>query len=362
MKKIALTVTATLGLVSPAVAVPSNTSATFPANGFMLEDYTYTNQAVYANMGVYSDSVAANANYNDCPAGYWCDESGQHACSDLGGGYDNAAAGAMENTQCYRACTVDAANIAHAATVTGNDYYGTGTDTCSAATCENGYHVYSTSLADTIGDVASSIIGYRSISGNGLAGNISTFNLTENGTFGVTYQNNKGTVKGRAHCSTRGVSNPWHDDSNYTFADDHFVTTLPDSTGRYCYCTADEYTPVDGSQMSLSGLWVFQSGFNVASDCAYGCAYSCASDIGYTHNSGLAFRAAVLGSLTDGSDACAPNTISITWGGASQNDIDANNAGSCVYGGEIRTPVAAAVIPGKTFVGWKFVRPSQGGE
>jgi len=49
-----------------------------------------------------------------------------------------------------------------------------------------------------------------------------------------------------------------------------------------------------------------------------------------------------------------PNTITINWDGADTEDITANNAGTCTYGGDIRTPVKAQHIPGQTFVGWTF--------
>lgn len=60
--------------------------------------------------------------------------------------------------------------------------------------------------------------------------------------------------------------------------------------------------------------------------------------------------------------SCLPNTITITWNGATAEDISANNAGSVSYGGDIRTPRAADSTQtpiGKTFVGWKFAKPSQ---
>ena len=57
-------------------------------------------------------------------------------------------------------------------------------------------------------------------------------------------------------------------------------------------------------------------------------------------------------------DACIGNIITINWSGASQADIEANDAGSVTYGGDIRTPRAATTIPGKIFRGWKFSKPS----
>ena len=330
----------------------------------MLEDYTYTNAATSTNMaGVYEDSVNADANYDNCPAGYWCDASGQHACSTAGdGSYTSSAAGANENTACYKSCTVANANIAHATAVSGNDYYGTGTDTCSATSCENGYHTAAASmdLNPTIGTVAGGVenndkVGYISNDGIDKYKN-TTYGLTENGTFALEYANNKGTIRGRAQCSSRGVENIWYNNNN-TFSDDHFVSTLPDSTGGNCYCTLDEYTPVDGAPMSLSGPWVFVTDLGSASYCAGWCADSCAYGLGHANSDGLAYRSAVLGSRTGGAATCEANVITINWSGASPLDIDANNAFTVTYGGDIRTPRAATIIPGKVFTGWTFSAP-----
>ena len=51
---------------------------------------------------------------------------------------------------------------------------------------------------------------------------------------------------------------------------------------------------------------------------------------------------------------CIANVITINWSGADTEDILANNAGQCTYGGDIRTPVKAQHVPGMTFVGWTF--------
>ena len=52
---------------------------------------------------------------------------------------------------------------------------------------------------------------------------------------------------------------------------------------------------------------------------------------------------------------CDPNVITIIWEGADQSAITANNAGTTVYGGDIRTPTQAQHVPGKTFQYWRFV-------
>jgi hypothetical protein len=53
-------------------------------------------------------------------------------------------------------------------------------------------------------------------------------------------------------------------------------------------------------------------------------------------------------------DTCQANTINITWYGASSSAINANNAGTATYDGDIRTPQSANTVSGKRFVGWKF--------
>ena len=53
-----------------------------------------------------------------------------------------------------------------------------------------------------------------------------------------------------------------------------------------------------------------------------------------------------------------PNIITIVWQGTTQAEIDANNAGSVLYGGDINTPRSATHVPGKSFDGWRFSRPS----
>ncbi len=58
-------------------------------------------------------------------------------------------------------------------------------------------------------------------------------------------------------------------------------------------------------------------------------------------------------------NACTANEITINWSNASAADIDANEAGTVTYGGDIRTPRAALIIPGKVFTGWTFSAPGE---
>lgn len=56
------------------------------------------------------------------------------------------------------------------------------------------------------------------------------------------------------------------------------------------------------------------------------------------------------------------NNITIIWHGATPEAVAANNAGTVVYGGDIRTPQSydpAQVPVGKHFVGWKFRKTVQ---
>ena len=382
-KKIVLTSVIAIAFAMPAMAAPQNSSNTFPEEGLMIEDYTYRNQATYTNMdGVDSGEVDAIAEYEwdtitvdpgeyipanststaPCTAGNFClgitedlqnrtphydatNAQGLTACSTLdNGNFPNSAEGASANTDCYRACDIanmgqngSIATIAHAATLTGNDYYGAGTDTCEPATCVRGYHVKPGGAPDL-----NTEIGTVTGSGNG-----------SGTTFAVTYSG-KGTITGKAQCSTRGV-----EDERAFESSDHFTTTLPDSTGPYCYCQLDGWTPESGGNMSISTLWVFNPDGGNVQECADNCADYCAYYLrGDDEDNQLPFRAAVFGSVTPLLASCEANTITINWTGASQASIDANNAGQCTYDGDINTPQSATPVTGKSFKGWRFHNPN----
>ena len=384
MKKIVLVSMGVLLTVMPAMATPSHTSNSFPNDEYMLEDYTYTNQATYANMGVYSDSVNVTADYTNneynvvagtylpaasetvtqCPANSFCpgltgptyydatNAQGATACSTLTGGFNSSAAGASAETDCYKACTTT--NVAHSTAVTGNDYYGAGADTCYATGCENGYHTESTDLSATIGNVSGS---YGYINPSGASSDASTYGLTENGTFAVAYENDKGTLTGRAQCSTQSGTGMWTDPAATTASEITTRATLPDSTGLYCYCTLDSYTPVGGTTKNLSGPWVFNVSFAVASFCANFCASQCSAYLRNTDTSYLTFRSAVFGAFQSLA-TCVANTITINWTDVDPEYAGDNDEGTVTFGGDIRTPRAAVSKPGKIFVGWKFVKPS----
>ncbi len=159
---------ATIGGAVAALCPWVTHAETFPTDGNMLENKTYESAATYNNLGTYAGPVSAAAEYADilyqvgagqylpagsegvgavCTAGNYCpgltdatynatDNQGLTACPN---GYPNSDAGASTNTQCYTTCT-DASVIAHATAVAGNDYYGSGVDTCYPTACDNGYH------------------------------------------------------------------------------------------------------------------------------------------------------------------------------------------------------------------------------
>ena len=385
MKKITMTSVVALAIAMPSYGETTNTSSTFPSNGQMAEDTTYTNQAIYANLHSYTGPVGATANYSDvnytvnagqylpadseevaeCTAGNFCPglqstvlysetlNQGLNACPT---GYPNSLAGATANSECYTACTVANANIAHATAVSGNDYYGTGTDTCVPTACDNGYHLNSgnPNLTEIIGVTeGGSDYGYKSNDGTSNYNN-TPYSITQNGEFVVVYgyghhDASKGAIHGYARCSTQvGDSN------NGTWTNPTVSNTLPDSIGQNCYCQLDGYTPLNGTMQSLSAPWVFYGDLNDAGYCAFSCANNCASGLWSDSPGSLAFRSAVFGLLGASAPSCDANVISITWDGADAADIAENDAGTVTYGGDIRTPKKARHIKGKTFVGWTF--------
>lgn len=435
-KKIMLTSVLAIGFAYPAIA------ETFPSNGVMLENATYENAATYSNMGVYDGTVTATAEYENvlyqigagqylpaasevvttCPAGNYCsgmsdalysetESQGLTACPTT---YPNSDEGASVDTHCYTACTLEGANIPHATAVDGNDYFGTGTDTCGATACENGYHVreggawvekeplipvdyQENSDGQVYRDKAGS---YSGSSGNGYVYD----SLTENNTWGAHFSN--GIVYGRASCQQYAHANneilsyvldesgsviyggkaldefesglaaisnsviaksvsqmleqvkngdknkEMFDQSMYVlFVTEKDAEYSTTSSGDYCYCQMTRFVSNDGAiQVVDTAPWVFVPGRGPGPGCEYDCALRCA---GFMFNNNI--QAAMFDSIDISyGSICEANTINITWSDADQADIDANNAGVCEYDGDIRTPVKAIKKPGKTFKGWKF--------
>ena len=403
-QKIFLTSVIAMGFVAPAMAEPSNTD-TFPQDGLMLEDYTYTNAATSTNMaGVYEGTVNAEAQYTDnlyqlvagqylpgnsetpidCDQnGYFCpgDNNGVYYSSSAQGltqcpsGYGNSGTGASANTDCFRTCSTS--DVAHSSgTVNGGVYYdgtsGDGVNACEPTACVNGWHrKQGLNVASTIGNTAGDNSAYvdnagtfaeRNYDGQGAKG-ASYYGLStsDHNSFAIDYGNN-GILHGHTRCSTT----PGTFDFNYGTGQLNAITTfssLTDETGqegaRYCYCNVDGYTPAGGTMQSVSSSWVFRNDIGDASSCASWCANSCAGALRNTDSTSFAFRAGVFGSVAPGLASCEANTITINWDGASATEINANNAGTATYGSDIRTPRSATPVPGKTFTGWRFSAPQQ---
>ena len=448
-----------LGAAMPAFA------ESFPSNGLMLENKTYANAARYNNVGAYDGTVTASAEYEDilyqigagtylpagatvaaqCPANSYCpgvtdatyNESAAQGAKTCPSGYPNSAAGAGSITQCYTACKDSM--VEHATAVSGNDYYGDGTDTCSATACEKGYHVEDSSgviieqtpLIDVDYVTEENFRGAACLTGNGWAGSkreisggwllVNSNGLTENNTWLIEYDD--GVVYGRASCQSSahdagleylyenfeavwaGTMSPDQLRSDLTpivgaakanYAADAVAAMLKDpeseeayeaflimmsvvfglakdasfstsDTGQYCYCqmtgfqsgSSSPEAPVSLDEGSgTSGVvtpWVFVERLSSADECADDCAQRCVDN----QRGEWLFGRMLIGALSGARDfvavgTCDANEIKINWTDATDEDIAANNAGMCTYGGDIRTPVRAATKPGKTFVGWKF--------
>jgi hypothetical protein len=110
--------------------------------------------------------------------------------------------------------------------------------------------------------------------------------------FAVDY-GDKGMIKGHGRCSSQEG-----DHNNYTWTNPTIIPTLsPDSSGKYCYCTLDSYTPLNESMTTLSAPWVFNFDVDDASYCASSCASECAAGLWGVDAYDLPFRAAVFNSV-----------------------------------------------------------------
>lgn len=289
--------------------------------------------------------LAANATAcSTCPDGSFCpggnytfnetSANGATACPE---GYTHSDSGASVNTQCYKAC--DVANFSHAATTTGNDYYGAGTDTCAIATCETGYSVgtqnsQSVCIANTIsvrwGDKDGNVHETNQCTYNGtlttpttepeaprgyhfigwtfpvpkynflvLVYNNATSYAAKNADGSVsndadglnlgewkTTWNDYGTVKGTTMCSSTG--------NNGEFVVGGTEASL-DNTGdkKSCWCKMTGFTDNDGMTYNQSSLWTFRA----TNDSAESCTKYCAVDCGRILLFGDTMRSGMFGSV-----------------------------------------------------------------
>ena len=380
MKKLFLTSMLVFGVI-PAFAEPTPES-TFPnaANDeYMQENRRYINAATHDNILVYGvpevdDTVYANAQYEwvmhtikpgeylehgeeavgTCVSGSFCPglseqvhydelhDQGITSCSTIGdGSWGSSDPGARAETDCYKPCTT--ANIPNSLSVSGNDYYGSGTDSCDATACAPGYSQQSSTpnLMELIGDVQGDAYAYVATDGSDdyNASNYGLNPATDLGKFLVDY-GNKGIVTGQSRCSTRSGN----------IGDT--TATLPDNNGQYCYCKIDGYIPSGESFQGLSSPWQLRNG-PFGGTCEEICPRECSMYLSYNVSQALVVREALFGAVQQ-LRSCQANTITINWNGADPTEIAANNAGTCLYNGDINTPRSATPVPGKTFLGWQF--------
>ncbi len=389
----------------------ANTIATWD-----LIDYTL-------NPGQYLNVTETSVDKTICPAGSYCVGGGftvetpANSIAQCQTGYPNSANGAPADTQCYTACTVATANIAHATAVGGNDYFGDGADACYATACETGYHVdgggielvEKTPLIPV--DYMRFGRGYGYINADGSDKYADTkYNITSNNTWATEFA--EGVVYGKASCQPKAdagneylyqfmISNKEAFDSrNLTMEEfvkklhtglvsavgatraDVYMLRLMDgpfeeiakywaigiadnanystnSVGQYCYCQVDGFSPItDGTSGEKTNVtsapWVFYSAeYNSADDCASRCAQDCAYDVRDGDTSDAALRAVMFGALE------AVETGGICAANTINIDWNPDNGGEhtknmCTYDGSITVP-ADPVKPGYTFTGWKLV-------
>ncbi len=328
------------------------------------------------NPGQYLNVTETSVDKTICPAGSYCVggtgftvDNANTSIATCPTEYPNSATGAGADTQCYTACTVATANIAHATAVTGNDYYGAGVDTCEPTACIAGWHIKpGLDIGETIGtDKVNS--SYAQIDNNNEFYEDSAshgqeyYGISGPMSFAVDYAG-KGLLTGHGRCSTQaGVHN--FDYNTNTMKEITIVNTLTDETGAegatYCYCQVDGFTPTGGDKvMVTSAPWVFNTVYNYvgsdsAHDCASNCANTCASSLCTDAVGALAFRAALVGNIPALPATCEANTINIDWNPDNGGDHTINQ---CTYDGSITVP-ADPVKPGYTFMGWKLLEENK---
>ena len=160
----------------------------------------------------------------------------------------------------------------------------------------------------TYDDSDSTAYGYYSHDGQ-YKENESTYGLTAGGW--AVKDTSGGIIKGIASCNST-KPNLWDTVmagmSNGTMTEEQAMNTLwgtcntdtfrpsntfsSSSSGQYCWCKMNSYTPSGGSACNVaSPSWVFDGDRGSASDCAFDCALNCALNVMYTPD----FRRAVFG-------------------------------------------------------------------
>ena len=416
-RKLVLTSIVALSFAMPAIAdFPQDglmkenqvyTGAAIHANMGVYEGTVYANavyEAAAYNVlpGTYLPQNSSTV--TDCLSGYYCpglaDPVGFSATNDQGlvqcpDGYRAGSdANASQKTQCYKACNV--ADFPHATVVSGNDFYGFATqDTCMVDSCAAGWiprgpsvdnyvaanlnqymghggasgYAYINDNGSFVGSYNSEVLFEPANSGSADSGSSfvnsgavdssavyhDMFVQGELGGWGVIYP--EGNIRGMARLSTvdgTSASATVNSASDVHETPPTLRTTeeLGEEGGTHCYC-------------SITGVWFKDAGYwKVAtSKWAYAgavtslgnCAKECKNLVGGTTYADLAFVHALFNTVTGYNPAgCTPNTITINWGGTTAAEINANQAGTAMYGGDVRTPRSATPVPGKIFMGWEF--------
>ena len=369
--------------------------------------------------GEYLKVTDTSVTETTCPAGSYCVgggytvETANNSIAQCPTGYPNSDAGAGAQNQCYTACTLASANIAHATAVSGNDYFGTGVDTCGATACETGYHVDGggLELVEKTPLVPISLTaegaGRRYVSADGTSGSVGTVDaipvdsVTAPNTWAVAYS--EGVVYGKASCQPKTDPASEYIENNQSaliggqMSLEDFLTGLEplagpvkteylknifigyatgaiseeelykraigvffmepnanyatDSTGQYCYCQMDGFMPTGGTkEIVTSAPWVFKEDDSSADICASDCARYCTDGL----KGDSAMRAAAVGALeaVETGGVCAANTINIDW---NPDNGGKHTINQCTYEGSVTLPTPDPVKPGYVFSGWKLM-------
>lgn len=401
-QKLFLTSAIAVGFVVPAMA------ETFPSNGLMTENTTYDNAATETNMaGVYEGSVNATAEYTDilyqiaagqylpagaespidcnvpgsfCPGlsqGVNYDENtpqGLTSCSTATNGEYTLSDGTGTSADsCYAANTVSCATrnpyeYGHATNVIyGNSInwnadcktYYSDTNTCildnenacqiTGLTCEQGY------TPTTYGEWAQANMDLLS---EYIARGHTCSPSQTNGCDGGTYELEAGEGKVVFDYPINGFNGITYIMAcSDISADANDVDTMlspiesmqqGQTTGKYCWLRNSKIDDIE----TKSSKWVFYSEHESAEECARECAY--AINIPNPEN----YMIATIMSMQN-ERFCAANAITINWSDVDPEYAGQNNEGTTFYGGNVRTPVKAQTIKGKTFKGWRFSKPTQ---
>ncbi|MCQ2562458.1 MAG: InlB B-repeat-containing protein, partial [Alphaproteobacteria bacterium] len=171
--------------------------------------------------------------------------------------------------------------------------------------------------------------------------------MTWNATFSY------GTITGKAICSSTKGKGLWMSgDYLVTTPDD--ITVIPyddineDSTGQYCYCQIDGYTPLNSATQILNGDWTFVSDRGSASKCASNCASRCSLNFGTSTE----YRTAVLNAVGGQESTCKANTYTVQFNSNANDTTETMNSVICTYNKNCVLPANIFSRNAYSFIGW----------